>query len=60
MVVPGITGELAAEHDFAAAMRDVLDRLGDYAPRAYFEEHWDTMTLIRRYLSFFRSMGWTY
>jgi hypothetical protein len=58
LVVPGVTGELAAEADFGAVMGEVLARRADYSPRAYFEEHWDTLTLIRRYLAFFRSMGW--
>jgi len=60
LVVPGITGELAAEADFLPVLRHVLARRDDYAPRAYLEERWDTLTVIRRYLAFFRSLGWTY
>ena len=59
VVVPGITGELASEAEYLAVIRDVLARVDDYAPRPYFDEHWDTLTLIRRYLAFFRSMGWS-
>jgi hypothetical protein len=59
LVVPGVTGELAAESDFLEVMRDVLAHRDRYEPRADFEEHWDTVTLIERYLDFFRRMGWS-
>lgn len=59
LVVPGITGEFANEHNFADVMRYVLERRGTYAPREYFEAHWDTVTMLERYLAFFRDMGWT-
>jgi hypothetical protein len=58
LIVPGVTGELADEHEFLDVMRDVLANRKRYSPRPYFEEHWDTVTLIEQYLAFFRSMGW--
>jgi len=58
LVVPGVTGELAPEADFGEAMRHVLANRESYAPRAYFEEHWDTVRTIEGYLAFFARMGW--
>jgi glycosyltransferase involved in cell wall biosynthesis len=58
LVVPGVTGELAAEDDFLAVMRSVLANRESYAAREHFEKTWDTVTLIERYLAFFREMGW--
>jgi hypothetical protein len=58
LVVPGMTGELASEDEFGDVMRRVLTNLDSYAPRRHFEEHWDTIETIERYLAFFRRMGW--
>ena len=60
LVVPGITGEFASENNFLAVIRHVLGNLKDYKPREYFTENWDTVSVIERYLSFFRKMGWGY
>jgi hypothetical protein len=59
LVVPGVTGELAAEGDFLEVMRMVLAHADLYTPRQYFETTWDTVTMIERYLAFFREMGWS-
>jgi len=58
VVEPGITGELAASDSFAPVMREVMAKLGDYRPRQWLMEHWDTEAMLERYLSFFREMGW--
>lgn len=58
LVVPGVTGELASEQDFRDVMRRVLARRHAYSPRKHFETHWDTTTMLDRYLQFFRAMGW--
>lgn len=58
LVVSGVTGELARENEFYDVMLHVLEHREAYRPREYFEEHWDTVTILERYLSFFRSMGW--
>jgi hypothetical protein len=58
LVVPGVTGELAAEKDFLEVMRYVLDRRSRYRPRDYFEATWDTVGMIEGYIAFFREMGW--
>jgi hypothetical protein len=58
LVVPGVTGELAAEADFLDVMRAVLARRAQYSAREYFEVTWDTVTMLERYLAFFREMGW--
>jgi hypothetical protein len=58
VVVPGVTGELAAEDDFRAVMIEVLRRREQYAPRACYLERWDTVAETERYLDFFRRIGW--
>jgi len=58
LVVPGITGELAPERGFVDVMRHVLARRSAYRPREHFEKHWDTVTMLKGYLDFFRAMGW--
>jgi hypothetical protein len=58
LVVPGVTGELASEADFGDVMREVLANRESYAPRAHFEEHWDTVRTVEGYLAFFAKMGW--
>jgi hypothetical protein len=58
LVVPGVTGEFASENDFYEVMKHVLAKLDSYQPRQYFEEHWDTVTILEEYLSFFSKMGW--
>jgi glycosyltransferase involved in cell wall biosynthesis len=58
LVVSGVTGELATEHEFYDVMCHVLEHRESYRPREYFEEHWDTMEVLDRYLKFFCEMGW--
>ena len=58
LVVPGVTGEFASAETFADTMRMVLKNRDSYRPREYFEATWDTITLIERYLDFFKAMGW--
>jgi hypothetical protein len=58
LVVSGVTGELASEHEFGDVMRYVLERRDSYRPREYFEEHWDTVGVLESYLAFFSRMGW--
>ena len=58
VVVPGITGEFAREDNFLAVMRLVLANLEQYKPREFFMKHWDTISVLESYLSFFRRMGW--
>lgn len=60
LVVPGVTGELASEHEFGTVMRYVLNGRASYTPRAPFEERWDTISILEEYLSFFSGMGWAY
>ena len=60
LVVPGVTGEFASEKNFYQVIRYVLANLDSYRPRQYFEEHWDTVATIEKYLAFFRQMGWSY
>jgi hypothetical protein len=57
LVVPGVTGELAAPHEFREAILHVLGSLGTYRPRAWLEEQWDTVATIEGYLDFFSRMG---
>jgi hypothetical protein len=57
VVVPGVTGELAAEDALLATLRRVLARRDSYAPRRHFEETWDTLATLERYLAFFARMG---
>ena len=58
VVVPGVTGELAAEEEFGEVMRHVHARRDAYAPRRYLDEHWDTVATLESYLAFFARMGW--
>lgn len=58
LVVSGVTGELASEDDFGGVMRHVVAHRESYAPREYFEEHWDTVATLDGYLRFFERMGW--
>ncbi|MCZ6799275.1 MAG: hypothetical protein O7F12_02185 [Nitrospirae bacterium] len=58
VVVPGVTWELATEDTFYEVMMHGLSNLDDHRPRAYFEEHWNTLTWLEKYLSFFYEMGW--
>jgi hypothetical protein len=58
-VIPGVTGELAKERTFRAAMLDVLAHRDAYRPRQYFEAHWDTIATLEQYLAFFARMGWS-
>ena len=58
LVVPGVTGELAAPERFRAVMEQVLADRDRYRPREHFERHWDTVALIESYLAFFERMGW--
>jgi hypothetical protein len=57
LVVPGVTGELAAENDLLATMRRVLATRAAYAPRRHFEAAWDTVATLESYLAFFGRMG---
>jgi hypothetical protein len=57
VVVPGATGELATAEAFRETIEHVLSHLDTYTPRTYFEEHWDTVETIERYLEFFTQMG---
>ncbi len=58
LVVSGVTGEFASENNFLKVMRHVLANLNSYKPREYFIENWDTVSMLEKYLSFFRRMGW--
>lgn len=58
VVVPGVTGELAAPARFGAVMQQVLENRDQYQPRQHYERHWDTRTMLDRYLAFFERMGW--
>lgn len=58
VVVPGVTGEFAREDNFLQVMRHVLANLDSYKPREFFMKHWDTVSVLESYLSFFRRMGW--
>jgi hypothetical protein len=58
LVVPGVTGELAPPERFREVMEHVLANRESYRPRDHFEQHWDTVETIDRYLSFFERMGW--
>jgi len=60
LVVPGVTGEFAGEDDFYDVMMYVLQKRKYYTPWEYFKENWGTISLLERYLSFFRKMGWGY
>jgi glycosyltransferase involved in cell wall biosynthesis len=58
LVVPGVTGELAAPEDFRAVMVRVLADRDRYRPREYFMAHWNPRTILERYVAFFQRMGW--
>lgn len=58
LVVSGVTGELASEDDFGDVMRHVVAHRESYAPRKYFETHWDTVDTLESYVRFFQRMGW--
>jgi hypothetical protein len=58
LVVSGVTGELASEDEFGDVMRHVVAHRESYAPREYFEEHWDTVDVLEGYVRFFQRMGW--
>jgi hypothetical protein len=58
LVVSGVTGELASEDDFGDVMRHVVAHRESYAPREYFETHWDTVDTLESYVRFFQRMGW--
>jgi len=60
VVVPGITGEFATENNFYETMKLVLANLASYRPREYFMKHWETVSVLERYLAFFRKMRWGY
>lgn len=59
LVVPGVTGEFASDGEFREVMQEVLARRHTYRPREYFDAHWDTVTMLERYLAFFVRMGWS-
>lgn len=60
LVVPGVTGEFASEDNFSDVMKQVLANRASYRPREYFMENWDTVSILEKYLAFFRKMGWKY
>lgn len=60
LVVKGVTGEIASENTYYETMRHVLANLHHYRPRQYFEEQWDTVGTLDKYLSFFETMGWNH
>jgi len=47
-----------SEENFGDVMRDVAAHRESYAPRAYFEEHFDTVKILEGYVRFFERMGW--
>lgn len=60
LVVSGVTGEFASETNFLEVIRRVLANRERYKPREYFMEHWDTISVLEQYVSFFGKMGWSY
>ncbi len=58
LVVSGVTGEIASEAEFGDVMRHVVAHRQRYAPREYFERHWDTLEVLESYVRFFQRMGW--
>ncbi|MGH7801663.1 MAG: glycosyltransferase [Thermodesulfobacteriota bacterium] len=60
LVVPGVTGEFASEDNFYDVMKHVLANLDSYRPREYFMENWDTVSMLEKYLAYFRKMGLRY
>ena len=57
LVVSGITGEFAREHNFYDVMQHVLKNIDSYQPAKYFQDNWDTEKILVDYLSFFQKMG---
>jgi glycosyltransferase involved in cell wall biosynthesis len=57
LVVSGITGEFAREDNFYDVMQHVLTHIDSYQPAKYFQEHWNTVNILKNYISFFRRMG---
>ena len=57
LVVSGVTGELASEDGFSAAMRLLLEQRNSYRPREYFEQNWGTIETLERYFDFFQRTG---
>lgn len=57
LVVPGVTGEFASERNLREAIEDLLANRHTYRPHEYFESHWNTISMLDRYLEFFQSMG---
>lgn len=57
LVIPGVTGEFAGEENFRDVIGHVLQNRDSYRPREYFEENWDTISILERYLSFLYKMG---
>jgi hypothetical protein len=60
LVVPGVTGEFASDQEFYKVIKHVLANLDAYQPRDYFEKHWNTITILEQYFSFFVKMGWPF
>jgi len=59
VVVPGVTGELAAPDRFREVMERVLTNRASYRPREHLQREWDPIALIEDYLAFFARMGWS-
>ena len=57
LIVSGVTGEFAGEHNFYDVMRHVLANVDSYQPAKYFQEHWNTVEILKEQISFFRRMG---
>jgi hypothetical protein len=57
VVVPGVTGELAAPDEFADAMAHVHANRAGYRAREHHDEHWETERLLADQLAFFERMG---
>ena len=57
LVIPGVTGELASEEGFGAAIERVLADRHSYRASEYFQSHWNTLEMLDRYLEFFQTMG---
>ena len=60
LVVPGVTGEFASEDNFYHVMKHVLEDRESYRPREYFMENWDAIPMLKKYISFFKELGWRY
>ncbi len=57
LVIPGVTGELAAEGNLRHAIEQLLANRHSYRPAEYFESHWNTTRMLDGYLEFFQTMG---